>query len=441
MLAAMMNALSALPMMARVLASLAMILVCNGLVRNLAASVLVGTVLLALFTGQPAAASARIGAERLFSLDNAYLMLVILLVISLSTQMSEAGVMRDLVSVVRRRLGRRHAMVALPALIGFLPMPGGAIFSAPLVESCDPDGAAAPVLKARANFWFRHIWESWWPLYPGILLAMHLTGVEVWQFMLLGLPLTFAALAGGHLFLLRRIPDDTPETPAGPLSGAPSLARLLAPILAVIAGYALHRLLFAALRAAAPGLPAPNRYVPMIFGILLAVFLLERWRPLPRTTWRRIVFSTKTLNMALIVAAVRIYGAFIEAPLPGGGTPVALMQAEMARWGIPVIAMVMLLPFIAGLTTGLAIGFVGASFPIVVSLMGPNPALPTVLAFTVLAYGCGHMGQMLSPVHVCLIVTNEHFKTNLFHSLRGLLAPAATVVLTALAVYSVITRW
>ena len=41
----------------------------------------------------------------------------------------------------------------------------------------------------------------------------------------------------------------------------------------------------------------------------------------------------------------------------------------------------------------------------------------------------------------CLVVSNEHFKTNIFHSLRGLCAPAALVIVTALAMYCVILRW
>jgi len=35
--------------------------------------------------------------------------------------------------------------------------------------------------------------------------------------------------------------------------------------------------------------------------------------------------------------------------------------------------------------------------------------------------------MMLSPIHVCLIVTNEYFKTNLMSSLAGILRPAAVV--------------
>lgn len=430
------DALSTWPMTVKVLASLGLILAVHRRIGSLAAGVLLGTAALAAFSGRGGADSLRIAGDRLLSADNAFLMVAILLVIWLSSQMAGAGIMRDLVDVVRRRLGRRHAMALLPALIGFLPMPGGALFSAPLVDDCDRAGATAPIVKARANYWFRHVWEFWWPMYPGVLLAMHLTGVEVWQFMLLGLPLTATAVAAGYVFLLRGVDRGDPDPAGAPTPRGDGLARLLSPVLIVVAGYAVFRLAAGAARASWPALPEPGRYTPMIFGILVAMAALQRWRPLPRGEWRRIAGSPKTLGMAVIVAAVRIYGAFIEAPLPGAATPVGLMQAEMAHWGIPVTATIMLLPFIAGLTTGVAIGFVGASFPVVVSLMGADPSLRTVMAHTVLAYACGHMGQMLSPVHVCLVVTSEHFDTHPAHSLRGLLGPAAAVILAALAVHA-----
>ncbi len=433
------SAMTNIPMLAVILASLGLILAANRVTRNLSASVLLGTCALGLLGGHTPAGGIRVAAERLLSLDNFCLMLVIFLIIWLSTQMSAAGVMRDLVDAIRRRLGRRHAMAALPAVIGFLPMPGGAIFSAPLVDHCDDAGLVPAVYKARANYWFRHIWEFWWPLYPGVLLAMHITGLDVWQFILLGLPLSIAAIAAGYICLLRKIKPEPAAESALP-QGTP-LHQLLLPIFTVIAGYLMLRLALAGLSAWLPSLQTSNRYGPMIFGILLAMLVVERWRPLPWPVWKKTILSGRTINLALIVAAVRIYGAFIEAPLPDGDTPIAVMQGEMARWGIPLLAMIMLLPFLAGLTTGLAIGFVGASFPIVTSLLGPQPPLYVLLAYTMLAYACGHIGQMLSPVHVCLVVSNEHFKTNLFHSLSGIFAPAAAVIATAVIFHFVLLRF
>jgi len=57
----------------------------------------------------------------------------------------------------------------------------------------------------------------------------------------------------------------------------------------------------------------------------------------------------------------------------------------------------------------------------------------------VLAYAAGFMGQMLSPVHVCLVVSNQYFKTSLLRSLGGLLLPVA-VVLGGTYLFSLLLR-
>lgn len=424
------------PMLVKVLFSLAVILLIHRWIRRLWLSIVLGTLLLAVLTGQTTETAPQIAVTRLVSLDNFGLMAVIFLVIWLSSQMSSAGLLRKMVYAVRRWLGHRHAMAALPAVVGFLPMPGGAIFSAPLVDQCDISGQTEPLLKTQVNYWFRHIWEYWWPLYPGVLLAMHITGLDVWQFMLLGFPLSVVAVWSGYIFLLKNIPVESHTRMTE--KGQESLLYLLTPIFIVIGSYTVFRLAVTAVRLWISPEFNVNRYVPMAFGLLLAMWSMEHRHPLGRAEWGRILLSRKTVTLALVVAAVRVYGAFIEATLPTGGTPVLRMQAEMEQWGIPVTAMVMALPFVAGLTTGLGIGFVGASFPIVISLLGNHPPPHLLWAFTILAYASGHMGQMLSPVHVCLVVTNEHFKTNLFHSLRGLFFPSVFVVLSALIFYFIL---
>ena len=61
-----------------------------------------------------------------------------------------------------------------------------------------------------------------------------------------------------------------------------------------------------------------------------------------------------------------------------------------------------------------------------------STALPQVLAAAVVAYAFGHAGMMLSPVHVCLVVTNEHFGSRLWRSIRGLFAPALVVMVVSI---------
>ena len=43
-------------------------------------------------------------------------------------------------------------------------MPAGALFSAPFVAAVDEGGELESSHKVAINYWFRHIWEDWWPL-------------------------------------------------------------------------------------------------------------------------------------------------------------------------------------------------------------------------------------------------------------------------------------
>jgi integral membrane protein (TIGR00529 family) len=437
--------LSAVPVLVKVLASLALILLLNRLVKELLVSVLVGTLLLGLWFGHGLPAVGAIAWERFSSPDNLLLVAVLLLVIWLSSLMAEGGVMRDLVEAVRARVPRRLAFAALPAVIGFLPMPGGALFSAPMVDSADPQRALSGLLKTQTNHWFRHIWEYWWPLYPGVILAMELTRLEIWQFILAQLPVTLIAAGSGALFLLRRIPrgegegERPPASPAAAPGGAGflparrSFLDLVAPILVVVGVFAL-------LQVAFPGLQRVSRYVPMAIGLFLALVVLQLQRRLPLSAWLAAVFSWRALQITLLVVVVRVYGAVIEAPLPDGVFPVALLRRELALFGIPDALLIALLPFICGFSMGSTVGHVGASFPLALSLLGPSPSIGRLAATTVLAYGFGFMGELLSPVHICLVVTAEYFHIRLLRGLASLVAPAA-LVLAGVTLWHLAIRW
>lgn len=431
----MLEALMTVPVLVKVLGALALILILSRFCRQLIVSVGVATLVLAAWTGHSPAGALQIAWERLWSLNNLCLLVIVLQVIWLSSQMAETAVMRDLVGAVRALVSQRVSMAVLPAVIGLLPMPGGALFSAPLVDSVDVNGEVRPQLKAQTNHWFRHVWEYWWPLYPGVLLAMEITGLDVWQWALLMLPLTLGAVAAGWFFLLRRIRTAPGRQGQPHGEEGPHIVSLLLPIIVVVIGYGVVRVGWAGVQSRWPGVPALNKYVPMMVGLFGAMGVLQRQRRLGWKEWRNVLVSKRAFTMAAIVAVVRIYGAFIEADLPGGTALVDQMRVEMRQWGIPLAGIIMVLPFVSGLATGLSIGFVGASFPIVVNLLGEDPQLGVFLSTVVLAYGFGYMGQLLSPVHVCLIVTSQHFETQLLHNVAALLKPALVVMAWAVALH------
>lgn len=415
-----------MPVIVKILVSLTIILVVNKFLKKLSLSLLIGTVVLAFWTGQSINTITEITWNRLWSVDNAFLSLIIVLVIWLSSQMEKAGIMNDLVRTLKASLSFKGSLIVLPAVIGLLPMPGGALFSAPLVDDSDEEKKIEPIKKTRINYWFRHIWEYTWPLYPGLILTSDISGLHIYQLMLLGLPITLAALVTGYFFFLRKIPQASGEKTAA----EHHFLKLISPIIIVIAVYAGLLIFF-------PGISKLSKYLPMTIGLLSAMLSLQIMRPLDREMWKKVLLSKKALTMVLIVILVRIYGAFIEARLPGGTLLMEQMRIELNNIGIPLTILVLIIPFISGITTGVSVGFVGASMPIVISLLGSSPDLFHLLSTVILAFTFGFMGVMLSPVHVCLIVTNEYFKTNLAKSLTALIPPAL-VIMTVAAVYAAV---
>ncbi|MFW6138640.1 MAG: DUF401 family protein [Spirochaetota bacterium] len=413
------------PSLGKVLAALTVILLINRFTKKLALAVLVGAVTLAFWSGHSPTDAALIAWNRLSALDNIFLMGIVFQIIWLSSQMKETGVMQDLVKSVRSGLSRRFSMAALPAVIGFLPMPGGALFSAPLVDECDKVKEVHSLLKTRVNYWFRHIWEFWWPLYPGVLLTLDITSLAVWELIILQFYLSLFAILGGYLFLLRKVTSPKINTKH---SSDHHFLYLVLPILVIIT-------LYTSLMVFVPKLGYTSKYLPMVIGVLWALLVLQIQRPLGWKSWKKIIFSSRTVNLAVVVALVRIYGAYIEAPLPDGSFLVEHMRMELDQMNIPIIVMVMILPFISGVTTGLAVGFVGASFPIVISLAGAAPELGSLYSATVLAYTSGWVGMMLSPVHVCLIVTNKFFNTRIFSSMVGLIRPCLVVLAGGVGIF------
>jgi uncharacterized protein len=410
-----------IPVLIKILFSLSIILVVNKFIKNLAISILSGTVTLAVWSGHSISTIGSITWTEFYSIDNAMLSAIIFLVIWLSSQMAKAGIMGDLVNTIKDKLSVKGAIAVLPAIIGLLPMPGGAIFSAPLVDDCDENSIINPVLKTKINYWFRHIWEYTWPLYPGLILTSNIVDLPIWQLFLLGLPMTAAAVITGYFFLLRKVKNQEIIK----IKSEKGLFRLILPIVVVIVVYIVILIFF-------PKISLVSKYLPMSIGLLSAMILLQFERPISLKNWKDIIISKKPVVMVLIVVLVSIYGAFIEAKMPNGVFLMDQMRIELDNLGIPIIALIMIIPFVSGLTTGITVGFAGASIPIAISLLGSDPAFYQLLSTVSLAFSFGFMGVMLSPVHICLIVTNEHFKTSLAKSLTSLLPLILSMLIFAL---------
>lgn len=416
------------PAYVKVGSSFAGILLLNRMKMPLGAAIFIFSVLLTLWTGT--------GWQGLtfqlqsFTLPQNYLLpVIILLLLFFSDALNKTGRMDRTIVALKSWLSSRHIILAgLPALVGLLPMPAGALFSAPFVDAVDQHREIEPQLKAAINYWFRHIWEYWWPLYPGVILAMQYSGLPVTIFFLIQIPFTLAAALGGYLFILRKVGKANHDQGNSGSFDTVGIFSALGPIGLLVT----ISLLGSALLPLVGVEGTLANLIAMVFGLAAALVSVFTGHGPALKPSLRMLKRMDTWLMILLVIGIQTFSSALLCPTdPSGATLITGMRDEFVRTGIPLITVIMLIPFISGMVTGVAFGFVGASFPIVFALVGPHPSLAVAAATTTFAYTFGYMGMMLSPMHACFVVTAEYFKTSLFRVYPYLIGPAAVILLTS----------
>ncbi len=363
--------------------------------------------------------------------QNYILPVIILLLLFFTESLSKTGRMERTIRALKEWLKSKHLILAgLPALVGLLPMPAGALFSAPFVASVDEKEELELSHKVAINYWFRHIWEYWWPLYPGVILAMQYSRLPVIAFFLIQIPFTFAAVLGGYIFILRKVKGkDDQDLGYGRIDTGEVLSAMgpigLLVIISLVGSAVLPLLGIEGTLA---------NLIAMLIGLIIALGSIfsghaEAFRPSLRMLTR-----LDTWLMIALVVGIQTFSAALLCPLDAAGaTLITGMRDEFIRTGIPLITVIMLIPFISGMVTGVAFGFVGASFPIVFALVGPEPTAALSAATTAFAYSFGYMGMMLSPMHACFVVTAEYFCTTVFGAYRYIIGPVIIILLTSIA--------
>lgn len=332
-----------------------------------------------------------------------------------------SGILKDFTVAVSSLFHDNRIVLAfLPAFLGFLPSLGGAIFSAPMVEEAARPYQLTPERKTAINYWFRHVWEFSNPILPSLLLAATLTGIPIGLMIRHQFVLSFAAIAIGAVVMLRGA-QFQPSKEAGTESGKKSATEVAAAS-AVQAPDNQRKHLRAVLLAIGPILlnvllvtiAHLNTTLSMLLIVLLLTAILH-YRPLQ---WLNMLRDG--LNLPIITSILSIL--FFQGMLYATGTIDGLI-VFFQESGIPAAAVVYLTAFFMGLLTGLSQGVVAIAFPLLVPLLGPNL---DAVALTLL---CGLTGTMLSPAHLCLIMTVEYFHA----SLLGTLKPVAIAQFSLLA--------
>ncbi len=351
-----------------------------------------------------------------FTLSRTYdIIFALYFVMCLEIELRLSGALQDMVKALRRMCSDvKILLAAMPAFLGLLPSVGGARFSAPIVEELSTQINLSPEKKSAINFWFRHLFEFSSPIIPGMIMACSIAGVTFGEFISHLCWVTILAFTVGWLILIRPI-----KIPAAKkISESASEIR-----------HERNGLILALM-------PVASVFMVVVFGGLNASIstglVVAAWVFVLAAVGRRvgvkeIFFGAFDLKMTLNICCI-LYFIQILSVTEVLGEIVAAFQASP----LPIPVIIACVSLIIGILTGMSQGHVAIVMPIVAA-MGTGDLN---LAGVAMAFGVA--GQMLTPTHVCLIVTIDYFKADLFGTLKPVLL-GEILILTIFSLYTFLT--
>ncbi len=312
----------------------------------------------------------------------------------------ENRVLDDMMKTMEAVLkNKKLVTISMPLLIGMMPSVGGAYFSAPMVEEATRDIELSAEEKSFANYWYRHPWEFILPLYPGIVLASVITSIQLRTLILLNLPYAITMFFAGFQFIKaikgKRVSSGKNKTAF--LAFVPLLI-----LLVMVIGFNIQ---------------LQNALLIIVIGLLV----YYRY-PVKKTF--QVVRHGFSLNIIFLILGVVCFKETLEV-----SGAVSNISAFFKENNIPLLPVIFLLPFITGILTGITVGFVSSTFPLILSLAG---TASHVFSF---AFAAGYVGVLLSPVHVCLILTREYFKADMLLIYKRILPATLAILLVAFLEY------
>ncbi len=319
--------------------------------------------------------------------------------------LNETGHMVDLIGKLRSFVPSRYLLALIPALFGILTMPGGALMSAPFNEPEAERLKLKPEHRTFINIWFRHIWYWASPISTSTLLACSVAGIPIAEFITINLPIWVLTMIIGFAISWKWIGKEEGKAAGGQRDYRGSLIGL-SPIIVSVA------------------LTLVSIPVWVAVGVGIAMVVVMRRVDLKRT----VTFFTKGVKLDIVAAVFATL--FFRYMVMDSGSVNSLLSGILGM-GVPLLLLFIVIPLLVGAISAQPTLGIGIVFPILMPLVAPiNVYWMTIMFAGIVA---GYTG---SPLHLCLVLTNQYYNSDLSRVYKYLL-PGLLLLVAFVVVYHV----
>ncbi|UCC58833.1 MAG: DUF401 family protein [Candidatus Bathyarchaeum sp.] len=318
-----------------------------------------------------------------------------------------------LVNVLTRSLGgfiknSKVIISLLPAVIGLMPVAGGALMSAPMVEAeADKLGLDEPK-KTYVNVWFRHAILPIYPISPFLILAAILTETTIISLIARQSLIVIAMITIGYFIGLRKTKNtkqDDSEKKSNPKANLKDLLYSFSPIIITIFLTALLNV---------------NIALATLVGVITILII---------TRTKASVFPKILKNRALWEVALAAFGALLLRNVTLASGASEILGNALADTSLSGTVLLVSVPAVLGFVLSSPSGAIALSVPILTETVTFIPKTASLL------YVSAFLGYLAAPTHLCLAFTAQYFKCPISKSYKYLLPSIIVSMIAALIIY------
>jgi integral membrane protein (TIGR00529 family) len=254
----------------------------------------------------------------------------------------------------------------------------------------------------------RHIWEFVWPLFPGIILFAGLLKVEIQEVILVQFPLTIATVIVGFVWEYKNLKKDTTLINRKDiLFNLKKLFFGIWPILLII-------------------ILVLGTKTDLLFSLVIVILSLifSNIKKISLKMLKDIIRNDIDLSVVILIAGIMIFKRILQ--VSGG---IEIIPEAFAKLGVHPFIVLFSIPFFIGMMTGMGTAALGIGLPVLLPIIVQGEAN---LYYAMLAFTGSFVGVMISPMHLCLVVTRNYFKVDMGKIYKMLILPLTIIILSAL---------
>lgn len=400
---------------------------------SLGYALIVGSIIVGIFSGLGFLGISKTFFSAIIDPVTIRLVVVLALIGVLGSTMQKLNVLNRLVSSLNKLLKSPKLTISvIPSIMGTLLVTGGAVMAAPLVDEIGEDLNLSKSKKAAINLIFRHSWYFIYPLMPTFILMAETASINKFDIIKLQWPLTLAMIVSGYLLWIHpaKIKDNIKDKltkekaskadirqliiSSSPLWVSLSLALILEQVNFVTLG----------LSAGAAKLLTQMAFpIALCLGILIALVIGDKAEKSITQT------ILKGISPSIILSGI---GIMIFKAMVGKLTVLNDLVIHFLDTGIPLFVIFITLPWLTGFLSASATSAIGITLPLLLPALAlsPNP-IPLVM----LMYCSAFIGYLISPLHLCQVLTLEYFKVKISELYKEYIIVIPLTFVVSLVVY------